>query len=500
MPHSKYWILFLFIFLIQKPLYAQKKEMGKKMDKKKSMKKNTLKEGNYIQSYSKRSPFKLKERYLRISLNEIIESGLRKNYDQRLRAFQASELDLDFKDVKDDFWIPTLKLELNSGPHKIGDLWNGTKKDNVTEKSPSGSLALKFEDYTLFNWGKDFLAFQNKRASYLRDKEKLNEERRELRHALILEYFRLHTQKEIEKVYREQLQKASFVYRLNREKVVLKKVSKLDYYQSRTEYLRAQSEFFNARTGTELADENMAQALSDKPGTRYILLHELIFKEIHTPITEAVNLSHKFNPDVLDKKLEIDNSKRDYEIQLKENLPLPKFSVNLGAFSYPFSKDSAGTMYETEPGTSNIEMVATINATWAITGKGGIFNTRKTRRSLIQTHKAMERHQKNTFYVETAIRKHYKNLLLHQTQLTILKARKENIIKTFDMILDNYISRKTRFTNFNLALKELRDVKVKYLKTQLSHLEEKISLADVIGIEDFPGDNFENLAKKKEIE
>lgn len=495
MPYPNYWILFLFILLIQSPVFAQKKPSEKKMP----MKKAKLKEGNYIQSYSKKNPFKVKERFIRIGLNEVIETGLRKNYDQRLRAFQASEFDLDFKDTKDSFWIPTLKLELSSGPHKVGDLWNGTKS-NSTEKSPTGSLALRFEDYTLFNWGKDFLAYQNKKATYVRNKAKLNEERRKLRHSLILEYFKLHTIKKIEKVYREQLQKASFVYRLNREKVVLKKIPKQDYYQSRTEYLRAQSEFFDARTQTELANENMAKILSDKPGTRYILQHELIFKEIHTPINEALSLSHKFNPNVLDQKLEIENSKRSYEIQLKDNLPLPKFTVNLGALSYGFSTDTSGTSYETSAGNSNIEMVATINASWALTGKDGIFNTRKTRRSLLQTHKAMENHSKQTFYIETAIRKHYKNLLLYQTQLTILKARVENIVKTFDMILDNYISRKTRFTNFNSALKELKDVKILSLSTQYSHLKEKINLADNIGVEDFPGDNFENLAKKKEIE
>lgn len=60
------------------------------------------------------------------------------------------------------------------------------------------------------------------------------------------------------KIFREQLRQASFIHRLAREKLQLKKIRAQEYYQTRSEYLRSQTEYQQAlfEVGTE--EEDMA--------------------------------------------------------------------------------------------------------------------------------------------------------------------------------------------------------------------------------------------------
>jgi outer membrane protein TolC len=85
----------------------------------------------------------------------------------------------------------------------------------------------------------------------------------------------------------------------------------------------------------------------------------------------------------------------------------------------------------------------------------------------------------------------YQNL--HQ----VLEASVPNMQKTYDVILDNYIAGKADYYDFSRALEELINAKISLIETKFYHLRDKVLLAKTIGLEDFPGENFEDLALKK---
>ena len=66
--------------------------------------------------------------------------------------------------------------------------------------------------------------------------------------------------------------------------------------------------------------------------------------------------------------------------------------------------------------------------------------------------------------------------------------------KAFDTILENYLNGKTKYYDFHLILDELTTTKILFEQTKLQHLKEKLNLAKISGLEDFPGENFEQLA------
>ena len=75
-------------------------------------------------------------------------------------------------------------------------------------------------------------------------------------------------------------------------------------------------------------------------------------------------------------------------------------------------------------------------------------------------------------------------------------AERNNARKVFDKVIDNYISGKTRVTNVKQTLEELKLASVQYEATKYNHLVEKLNLAKLMGVDDFPGEKFERLVEK----
>ncbi|MGZ3787902.1 MAG: TolC family protein, partial [Bacteriovorax sp.] len=448
----------------------------------------------YIQEADK---YKLTETFKNLQLNDVIEQGLRKNYEQNIRAQRDSLNEIQFQGAKNAFWLPELKMNLTTSNQRISTLHSSsTPPTTPNPTTPTGSLGLSLGDYTVFNWGKDYALYLNKKSTYQRNKQIFDESKRELKLDLIGSYFNLMTTKNIEKVRQDQLRQASFIYRLSKEKIAIGKTSKQDYYLARNEYLKAQNDYHDAKITADLADENMSYLIADDIGTKYVLNETLDYRRIKISLDESLKFSLENNPTLLNDKTTLDNSERSYDVAIKENMPLPKFSVNLGAYNKKFGPKSNQTVYETYGGSGNVELVASINATWSITGEDGLFNSNKLATSRIGKEIAFKELDKDKHFTQSFVRQTYKNILSLQNQVVILEARLPSLQKSFDTILENYLNGKTKFYDFHLALQELTETKILFEQTKFNHLSEKLSLAKLAGLEDFPGENFEHLATR----
>ncbi|MEA9357759.1 TolC family protein [Bacteriovorax sp. PP10] len=466
----------------------------KKVEKVRSQKQTTETE-MYVQQDANK--YKLNDIYKNLQLNDVIEQGLRKNYDQNIRGQRQELNEISFSGAKSAFWLPELKVTLNTDNQKISNLHSSSRPPLVPNStSPSGVLGLSLGDYTVFNWGKDYALYLNKKSVYERNTQIFNESKRELKLDLINSFFALMSSKNIEKIRQEELRQTSFVYRLSKEKITVGKTSKQDYYQARSEYLKSQNDYHDAKIVADQADEGVAFQIADAVGTKYVINEALDYRRLKITLDEVVAIAEKNNPTLLTNKVIIDNAERDYDVALKDNMPLPKFSINLGAYNHRFGPGTNTTRYETYSGGGNVELVASINTTWSLTGQDGFLNSNRLATSRITKEIAMKEFEKNTHYTQSNIRQTYKTILSLQNQLVILEARLPSLQKTFDTILDNYLGGRTKFYDFSMALDDLTTTKIFYEQIKLQHLREKLTLARLAGIEDFPGENFELLAKR----
>ena len=448
----------------------------------------------YVQEADK---YKLTDSYKNLQLNDVIEQGLRKNYDQNLRGQRQELNEIAFSGVKSAFWLPELKVSLTTDDQKIATLRSSERQPtNPHSTSPSGTLGLSLGDYTVFNWGKDYALYLNKKGIFERNTQIYNESKRELKLDLINSYFSLMSSKNIEKIRQDQLRQTSFVYRLSKEKITVGKTSKQDYYQARSEYLKSQNDYHEAKITADQTDENVAFQIADPVGTKYVINENLDYRRIKITLDEALKISEKNNPTLLTNKMLMENAEREYDVALKENMPLPKFSINLGAYNKRFGPTTNTTRYETYSNSGNVELVASINTTWSLTGEDGFLNSNKLATARIGKEISMKEFEKNTHYTQSFIRQTYKTILSLQNQIVILEARLPSLQKTFDTILDNYLNGRTKFYDFSLALDDLTNTKVFYEQVKLQHLNAKLTLARLMGVEDFPGENFELLATR----
>ncbi len=448
----------------------------------------------YIQ---KAERFNFEDTYREITLKSALEQGLRKNYNQKIRKLKNEQLEIALSDAKSSFWLPKFALSLTTDDHKVGSLYNGSRNATPSSTNSFGTLALGFEDFTLFNWGIDHLSYQNDISGYKRGQEILSEQERDLKHSLIIKFFEIEYSKSIEVIKKTQLRHASYIYRLNREKVKLRKVSKQEYLQARNEFLKAQSEYYQARKNSQVIDDQMAALVGDPTGTRYVLTEKLSYQKLSTTAEVAFQIAHKNNPTVLNAITSLEQAKRSYQITVREDLPLPKFSLNLGAYKHSFGDDNNQTRFETAPGDSNIDLSASINATWTIWGENGFLNSRKKAKSMINKYISEKELQQAKFNLKSQIKQIFRKILNYQNDLEILNARVVTLRKLFDTILESYMNRKTSFINYIQTLRDLTLTDEAISRTYFQHTQSKILLAQTMGVEDFVGENFENLAVKE---
>jgi len=262
--------------------------------------------------------------------------------------------------------------------------------------------------------------------------------------------------------------------------------------------MRARNEYFEADRDLEVAHEEMAFILDDEVGTKYVIRETLVFTKVKTSLANAYEFSKRNNPEILASKVLKDTSERDYEVAFRENLPLPKFSVSLGSYRQVFGRSTYNADYTTFNGGSNIELVATLNASWTIYGEDGFFNKRKLEISHLNKEIANRRFLRQNDLTRSHIKRIYEKIINYEKQIELLEVRTDNSRKTFDIVLENYSRKKSSFVNFLHALRDYNDSETDLIRAKFNHLNNKVLLATFSGIEDFPSERFEALAKKKE--
>lgn len=443
-----------------------------------------------------------------INLRSILEKGLRENPGEKVREYQKLSLENEQDKNFGKFWYPQVSLVGYTDNQRIARIYS---RDNLSSSRsyPNGYVGVSFGEYTIFNWGKDYLNYLNTKGELERKQETLFEERLRLKLDLIRFYFDLVRAKNIERIVKDYVRQSTFVYRVSREKAALKKINEQHYYQSRTQYLLGQQEYNQSRIERRNIEKEFAYVLGDESSSVYHPTEVLEFRKLRISVDEAIRLFAEHNSQVKDRKEALIYANRIFERTLKDNLPLPKFSINLGAYLHTFSADSAADRYSTvrieddhsltnAPGGKNVEMRAMISVSWNIFGEKGFFNTRDRMSAYYQKVITKTEYDNTMQWVENTVRKLYQQIMELEEQVNITGPLAQNAKKEYNYTLDNYLSQKASFVDWKDSLLSLRRAEELLETVKFRHLALKLELAALIGIEDFPGENFEKLAIRSE--
>lgn len=432
-----------------------------------------------------------------LSLTNAIEQGLRLNYQERMRNYTRESLELYWDSTFYSFWFPAPKLFVSNQDQNLKRISPGTSNGQqfgTTTKTGRAAFGLDLGEYTVFNWGKDYLLYKSAEYTFDRGKQILDEQKRKLKFNVIRGYFNLVRLKQIQKIKREQLRHTSFIYRLAKERVLQRKISKQDYYQARGEFLRSQTEYQQAQYDVTNEQQNLANLLGENLQTAFNPEEQLQFKAMNVPLKDAVDFALSQSPTYRTAKLELDNAERFYQHQLRDNMPLPKITTELGTYSYNNNREGGSTTYQTYPGNSNVELVASINMSWDLWGGDGFFNSRKNKHAYIDKKIAEINYFNARRELEVKMRMSYNQIKFLENQIQISSVQLDNANKNFDVILDNFVAGTSSFADLKNAINTLVSSGMNVENTKYDHLNLKLDLSDNMGLEDFPGERFENLA------
>ena len=118
-------ILFAFPTISPTSLYAQDEsaeEIASEVMSLKGKDAKDLSKDAYIMRNTDRSEM---DNYKVLTLGDVLEQGLRQNYDQLIRNHQKKLLDLGFKDSYASFWYPNVDLNLTTSTYRLGELFDG---------------------------------------------------------------------------------------------------------------------------------------------------------------------------------------------------------------------------------------------------------------------------------------------------------------------------------------------------------------------------------------
>lgn len=451
--------------------------------------KETAAKTNYID--------KLGDEAKKITLQDAIEEGLRNNFNEKVRSYSFQLNEITWDDAFEGFWFPQLNLTMQTGEdHYIDDIYRDPYSNAQSGVTPTGYVGLELQDYTLFNWGRDYLDYLNSKRTYNRNKQIFKEQRRELRFNIIAEYFNLARQNQVVRIYKRQLSHTSFIYRLAKEKMSLRKITSQEFLQAKSLFLESHKNYQDALYDYYEIQNSLATFLGDNLNTIYKPINQLKFKKITIKRGEALSFAYKTSPDLLDARVEMENSSRSYQKALKDNLPLPKFSVKLGSYQRQFSSGGYEDVYETFDDSKNVEIAATVNATWTIFGPGGLMNKRVQESSYYQRKISELKLRETHRNIKVTNNMTHARILYLEKKYEAVEQERKNARRVFDKAIDNYISSKTRFADIYQVLEELLSSQIHYENTKYEHLLEKLKLSKLMGMDDFPGEKFDSLVLK----
>ena len=433
-----------------------------------------------------------------LTIDQALEQGLRKNFAQQDRQYQQKMIEYQLKDIKADFWPPNVSLRLETSPHRIMGLKEG-KKNTAPGTSPlaKGSLVLDLGEYTIFNWGKDYLNYLGKRSRIYQENRVLEEKRRTLRHQIILAFAKLIMLNSVKDALKKQLRQAAFVYRLNKEKAHLKKIPVGDFYLARGEFLRAKGEYEHGVEQAHFQSAEMAALIADPPGINYTVVGQIKYQKMGLVLEKGLELGLKSNDEVYRAEEAVLQANLNQTLVRRENMPLPKITLNLGAYRYFFDERTRDTAYEIRAGNTDLEVIATVKATWPIWGKGGIFNRRKFNMAQQKSYRATNQLAQAKHFVRSEVDKRHRRIKFLETQMAVARSRQKNITKSFDLILEGYFSGKAPFADYSRALVELAQAEINLATTRWEHFKEKVTLAEKMGVEDFADEVFQQTLSAK---
>jgi outer membrane protein TolC len=428
-----------------------------------------------------------------LSLSTAIGRALTNNADVRDQHMSLRAAELSFEDAWDRMYLPTIALNLNSSgtktvghvPGKNTDLVGNSKDEHGY---PTSSAELNLGSYTLYNFGRDKIAFDQSKLGWIRTQESFEESKRNVKFQVIIQFWTLKTALDKLDASNRSVEIAQAIVDLQESRLPLGKASSNDVSSSMIDLLNVK----NLRDQNETSAKNYLWTfnilLGDPVGTKYKIEEEIKFLPIKVTEQILYDTYLKESPNMKSARKDLTNSTLNLELQEKNLLPLPL--VKFSGVTVSYSNNYYGTkpdLYTQGSGNTNLDVSASVSMSVPLLGPGGLFGHRGIEQAQIQVDQ-QELHLRSTANRDLSqILQFVQNI--RQYEVTVSNNRQS--YKSSVSVLENAL---TSFSNgksvsrldLKDAINQARQSEIDLRDAILLHLNYKTQLAAFIGVDYLP--------------
>jgi outer membrane protein TolC len=424
-----------------------------------------------------------------LKLAEAIEKGIKNNLDLLQQNMNLRSNELNYEDARDRMYSPSIYLGVNSSyGTKFGHVHGPTNYTSYNmQNKTEQSLQLSLGEYTIYNFGRDKLVFDQAKLDWIRAKEFYEESKRSVKFQIIIAFWTLKSDTDKMESYGRSVKIAESILDLQKSRLPLEKATEADVSSSFVDLMNVKNLRDTAESSVTAATLNLNVLLGDPTGTTYVINEEISFLPIK--VTEKILYESYLqqSPNIKNARKDFVKAQMNLELSEKNLLPLPtiKFSgINL--YYTPQYYSSSQTLNPSGSNT-NLNISSSIGLTIPLTGPGGLFGSRIIEGAEIQVSlsnlalrntanrdlQTILQTVRNIRQFETTIEN---NRQLYTSSVSVL----ESVLKKF--MSDNSVSR----LEIRDALAQARDSEIELSNAVLSHLTNKTQLASFIGVDYLP--------------
>jgi outer membrane protein TolC len=424
-----------------------------------------------------------------LSLQQALDLAARQNLDLILASNSYEAEAIQFDNAWRQFWLPNVSLSAYSAQGLTLGGYPGTP---ATQLLPSGrntgfpqyGIGLNLGSYTLFNFFRDRIAYDNADLSFKRAAQVLEETRRSVNFRIIGAYFLARLNQEKLEAAERSVEMAKTLVRLVKSRVPLGQATPTELSSVEVDANDALLQANLLRADYESSILNLNALLNQNAEKQIRVTTPLTYKPVGMTYPQALEWFKDRSPSVRNSRLSQQLAQGNLEIAEKNRMPLPTLSFSGVSVNYGNRYAGGYTSYSNTNSSvqaGNIELEASLSLTLPILGPGGLFGENTIRQSRIQANNAEVRLQQALINGDLQIRSTLFQLQQLEDRIKTQNQSFQSSAKLLEKVVEEMGSKKLGRLELRDAIDRSRNNEIDLLQDKYSYITQKTSFYELIG-------------------
>jgi outer membrane protein TolC len=424
-----------------------------------------------------------------LSLRQALDLAGKQNLDLILASNSYESEAINFNNAWQQFWLPNVSLTAFSTKDLTLGSYPGTPASSLLPSGrntgyPQYGIGVNLGSYTLFNFFRDRINYDNADLSFKRAAQVLEETRRSVSFRIISAYFLARLNQEKLDAAERSVDMARTLVRLVKSRVALGQATPTELSSVEVDANDAILQASSLRADYESSIFNLNALLNQNAENQIRVTTPLTYKPVTMTYQQALDWFKDRSPAVRSSRLSHQLAQGNLEIAEKNRMPLPTLSFSGISVNYGNRYAGGYTSYSNSNGSlqaGNIELEASLSLTLPILGPGGLFGENTVRSNRIQVNNAEVRLQQTMINGDLQIRSVLFQLEQLKDRIKTQELSFDSSSRLLGKVVEDMAGKKLGRLELRDAIDRARSTEIDLLQNKYSYITQKTAFYELIG-------------------